>query len=65
MTMSREIERIKTLLQDAMLRDRVIISGRLENILEAKGKDHSKENPFNQINLLKKKAGFALKICPG
>ena len=59
--MSRDIERIETLLQDAMHRDRAIISARLENFLKTTGKERSKEFPSNQLTGLIKKAETSIR----
>jgi ATP-dependent helicase HrpA len=55
MTISRIIEKIDTLLQDGMLRDRAIIARRLENLLDP-GKHHLNEYLSNQLVALKKRA---------
>jgi ATP-dependent helicase HrpA len=60
MTISRIIEKINTLLQDCMLRDRAIIARRLENLLDP-GKHHSNEYLSNQLATLKKRAGSSVR----
>jgi ATP-dependent helicase HrpA len=54
MTISGAIEKIEALLKDAMLRDRMIISRRMEGLLDT-GRHHSIEYLSHQLDIIKKK----------
>ena len=56
MTISREIETIRDLLKEAMLRDRAVISKRLEILQSTTGKTLLKDTFYNRMAGLKKKA---------
>jgi len=56
MTFSREVEIIREILRDAMLRDRALLSARIESLMSSSGQDQKKAHLAERLANLKKKA---------
>jgi ATP-dependent helicase HrpA len=61
MTIPRNIERLKILLHDAMLRDRAAISVKLDTLLDSESRHHSNEYVSTQLAVLKKRTEASIR----